>query len=58
MGQCSSKKGMGEKGSSSSSMERRGGGCLAMVQERRSRFYIARKCIFMLLCWHRYHPHH
>ncbi|OMO83443.1 hypothetical protein COLO4_22503 [Corchorus olitorius] len=29
-------------------------GCLAMVNERRSRFYIARRCIVMLLCWHKY----
>ncbi|KAF8101533.1 hypothetical protein N665_0204s0030 [Sinapis alba] len=29
-------------------------GCLAMVKERRCRFYIARRCILMLLCWHKY----
>lgn len=29
-------------------------GCLAMVKEQRSRFYIARKCVVMLLCWHKY----
>ncbi|EOX90732.1 ROTUNDIFOLIA like 6, putative [Theobroma cacao] len=29
-------------------------GCLAMVKERRSRFYIARRCLVMLLCWHKY----
>ncbi|XP_021274878.1 uncharacterized protein LOC110409752 [Herrania umbratica] len=29
-------------------------GCLAMVKEQRSRFYIARRCLVMLLCWHKY----
>ncbi|KAL3723676.1 hypothetical protein ACJRO7_035789 [Eucalyptus globulus] len=30
------------------------GGCWAMVREQKSRFYIARRCIVMLLCWHIY----
>ncbi|CAO2829477.1 unnamed protein product [Amaranthus hypochondriacus] len=30
----------------------RSNGCWAIVKEQRSRFYIARKCIWMLLCWH------
>ncbi|KAE9612924.1 hypothetical protein Lalb_Chr05g0212131 [Lupinus albus] len=25
-----------------------------MVKERKSRFYIARRCIIMLICWHKY----
>ncbi|RYQ81183.1 hypothetical protein S83_014646 [Arachis hypogaea] len=29
-------------------------GCFAMVKEHKSRFYIARRCIVMLLCWHKY----
>ncbi|XWS45614.1 hypothetical protein CRYUN_Cryun15aG0151400 [Craigia yunnanensis] len=29
-------------------------GCLAMVKEQRSRFYIPRRCLVMLLCWHKY----
>lgn len=29
-------------------------GCLGMVEEQRSRFYIARKCVVMLLCWPKY----
>ncbi|XP_024005666.1 uncharacterized protein LOC112082279 [Eutrema salsugineum] len=58
MGQCSSttkmrRKRKREEGGCSESMERNKG-CLAMVKERRSRFYIARRCILMLLCWHKY----
>ncbi|CAL9228365.1 unnamed protein product [Arabidopsis halleri] len=58
MGQCSSttkmrrKRKRGEEGCRES-MERNKG-CLAMVKERRSRFYLARRCILMLLCWHKY----
>ncbi|XWS29147.1 hypothetical protein CRYUN_Cryun24cG0003600 [Craigia yunnanensis] len=29
-------------------------GCLAMAKEQRSRFYIAKRCLVMLLCWHKY----
>ncbi|CAL0311440.1 unnamed protein product [Lupinus luteus] len=25
-----------------------------MVKEHKSRFYIARRCIMMLICWHKY----
>ncbi|XP_019088293.1 PREDICTED: uncharacterized protein LOC109127649 [Camelina sativa] len=59
MGQCSSttrmrrKRKRGEEEACRESMER-ARGCLAMVKERRSRFYIARRCIHMLLCWHKY----
>ncbi|KAK4340723.1 hypothetical protein RND71_039224 [Anisodus tanguticus] len=28
--------------------------CYAMIKEQRSRFYIIRRCIFMLIFWHRY----
>ncbi|KAL4628375.1 hypothetical protein ACJW30_05G173500 [Castanea mollissima] len=28
--------------------------CLAMAKEKRSRFYILRRCIIMLLCWRKY----
>ncbi|AEE86564.1 hypothetical protein AtNW77_Chr4g0315121 [Arabidopsis thaliana] len=59
MGQCSSatkmrRKRKREEECCRESMERRNKGCLAMVKERRSRFYIARRCILMLLCWHKY----
>ncbi|KAJ7550716.1 hypothetical protein O6H91_07G114100 [Diphasiastrum complanatum] len=26
----------------------------ALMKEQRSRFYILRRCIVMLLCWHKY----
>ncbi|XP_064958288.1 small polypeptide DEVIL 17-like [Musa acuminata AAA Group] len=29
-------------------------GCLAVAKEKRSRFYILRRCVVMLLCWHKY----
>ncbi|WOK98801.1 hypothetical protein Cni_G07513 [Canna indica] len=29
-------------------------GCLAVAKEHRSRFYIMRKCVVMLLCWNKY----
>ncbi|KAK4733318.1 hypothetical protein R3W88_007579 [Solanum pinnatisectum] len=28
--------------------------CYAMIKEQRSRFYIIRRCIIMLIFWHRY----
>ncbi|KAL5557468.1 hypothetical protein UlMin_039704 [Ulmus minor] len=52
MGQCVSRqekqKGGGEV------EETKENGCLAMVKEKKSRFYIARKCLMMLICWHKY----
>nr|VDD47924.1 unnamed protein product [Brassica oleracea] len=59
MGQCSSttkmrRKRKREEGCRESSSLERNRGCLAMVNERRSRFYIARRCVLMLLCWHKY----
>ncbi|KAG2243374.1 hypothetical protein Bca4012_015696 [Brassica carinata] len=59
MGQCSSttkmrrKRKRENKGGCRESTER-SRGCLMMVKEKRSRFYIARRCILMLLCWHKY----
>ena len=29
-------------------------GCLAVAREQRSRFYIFRRCVAMLICWHKY----
>ncbi|XP_023633688.1 uncharacterized protein LOC111829243 [Capsella rubella] len=59
MGQCSSttrtrrrKRKRQEEGCRESMGRNKG--CLAMVKERRSRFYIARRCVLMLLCWHKY----
>lgn len=40
--------------SSSSSSSRRRGSRWAVVREHRSRFYIFRKCIVMLIMWHKY----
>ncbi|KAG4973482.1 hypothetical protein JHK87_030303 [Glycine soja] len=40
-----------------------GGGCpvhskrqgrFAMIKEHKSRLYIVRRCILMLICWHKY----
>ncbi|CAJ2646684.1 unnamed protein product [Trifolium pratense] len=32
--------------------------CYTMVKEHKSRFYIIRRCIMMLICWHKYDHHH
>ncbi|KAK8683950.1 hypothetical protein V6N13_039991 [Hibiscus sabdariffa] len=32
-------------------------GCLTMAKEQRSRFYILRRCVIMLLCWQKYGKH-
>lgn len=29
-------------------------GCMEMIKESKSRFYIARRCLAMLICWHKY----
>ncbi|CAD6211879.1 unnamed protein product [Miscanthus lutarioriparius] len=29
-------------------------GCLAVARGQRSRFYIFRRCVAMLICWHKY----
>ncbi|GKV44137.1 hypothetical protein SLEP1_g51351 [Rubroshorea leprosula] len=57
MGQCTSRtviRSGGERWEDCvvSSSER--AGCLAVMKEYRSRFYIARRCIIMLLCWQKY----
>ncbi|GKV34167.1 hypothetical protein SLEP1_g42574 [Rubroshorea leprosula] len=28
--------------------------CSRLVQEQRARFYILRRCVIMLICWHDY----
>ncbi|KAF5735904.1 protein rotundifolia like 6 [Tripterygium wilfordii] len=59
MGQCASRGSNGRERRADDS-QRRGGGCMAMVKQQRSRWYIARRCIMMLLCWHNilhYHWH-
>ncbi|KAK1273835.1 hypothetical protein QJS04_geneDACA009685 [Acorus gramineus] len=59
MGQCVSRRrlrgGGGDEWEGSATSERTG--CLAMTKERRSRFYIVRRCVVMLLCWHKYEKH-
>ncbi|PIN13582.1 hypothetical protein CDL12_13781 [Handroanthus impetiginosus] len=40
-----------ESSSSSSSFRTR---CLPIAKEQRSRLYIIRRCIFILICWHKY----
>lgn len=43
-----------EESSTSSGLKKR---CVAMAKEQRSRFYILRRCIVMLLCWHKYNKY-
>ncbi|CAA7403536.1 unnamed protein product [Spirodela intermedia] len=55
MGQCASRRAKGGRNwweSSPSASETNG--CLAVAKEQRSRFYIIRRCVVMLLCWHKY----
>ncbi|PRQ47302.1 hypothetical protein RchiOBHm_Chr2g0098221 [Rosa chinensis] len=57
MGQCTSKqrRGGGLNGNCGGCAETTRRGCLSInVREKRSRFYIVRKCVIMLLCWHKY----
>ncbi|MFS8033872.1 hypothetical protein Hanom_Chr17g01574631 [Helianthus anomalus] len=35
-------------------LRRSGNRCLAVVREKRSRIYIVRKCVVMLIFWHKY----
>ncbi|XWS12842.1 hypothetical protein CRYUN_Cryun37aG0125200 [Craigia yunnanensis] len=56
MGQCHSapsSTGDDEEGrcEETSSLKKR---CLTMAKEQRSRFYILRRCVIMLLCWQKY----
>ncbi|KAI9109716.1 hypothetical protein K1719_019346 [Acacia pycnantha] len=60
MGQCASVGTTHNSGQDGSCMvcdccnRGRNNGCFAIMREHRSRFYIARKCLVMLLCWHKY----
>ncbi|MQL71436.1 hypothetical protein Taro_003743 [Colocasia esculenta] len=56
MGQCVSRREKDRKWweDAGSPARERGTGCLALVREQRSRLYIIRKCVVMLLCWHKY----
>nr|DAD23375.1 TPA_asm: hypothetical protein HUJ06_024838 [Nelumbo nucifera] len=53
MGQCYSAPSSGKEQhwDEHSSLKKR---CLARAKEQRSRFYILRRCVVMLLCWHEY----
>lgn len=53
MGQCGSRKrgGVEERAEGSVTDKMR---CLAVAKEHRSRFYIFRRCLVMLLCWPKY----
>ncbi|KAG4911945.1 hypothetical protein AAZX31_19G043000 [Glycine max] len=45
------------KNSSSSSTQRKcafARKCARLVKEQRARFYIMRRCVIMLICWHEY----
>ena len=45
------------KNSSSSSTQRKcafARKCARLVKEQRARFYIIRRCVIMLICWHEY----
>ncbi|OEL23328.1 hypothetical protein BAE44_0015653 [Dichanthelium oligosanthes] len=53
MGQCASQQQGSAAGGAGGGGEGRRG-CLAMSRERRSRFYIFRRCVAMLVCWHKY----
>jgi len=59
MGQCASRRKIhsgeevgGDGGGESVYSQRHG--CFAMVKEHKSRFYIVRRCIMILICWHKY----
>ncbi|XP_042479277.1 small polypeptide DEVIL 17-like [Macadamia integrifolia] len=52
MGQCYSATSANEQHSEEDSSLRKR--CLAKAKEQRSRFYIIRRCVVMLLCWHEY----
>ncbi|KAJ4777827.1 hypothetical protein LUZ62_062084 [Rhynchospora pubera] len=47
---------MGQSGSSQRRNEtsQGGRGCFAVIKEQRSRFHILKRCVVMLLCWHKY----
>ncbi|KAF8697812.1 hypothetical protein HU200_035300 [Digitaria exilis] len=52
MGQCASRQGQGSSALGVGEVGRKG--CLAVAREQRSRFYIFRRCVAMLVCWHKY----
>jgi len=60
MGQCASRRKihsggeLGGGGDGGESVNSQRHGCFAMVKEQKSRFYIVRRCIMMLICWHKY----
>lgn len=61
MGQCASRGGTSHRGGggrrrgdSASDYIPRRHGCFGIIKEYKSRFYIARKCVVMLICWHKY----
>lgn len=56
MGQRQSKKENGREEIESSEAHKFG--CMEMIKERKSRFYIARRCLIMLICWHKYGNNH
>nr|GMC70821.1 probable serine/threonine-protein kinase fhkE [Ipomoea batatas]GMC76200.1 probable serine/threonine-protein kinase fhkE [Ipomoea batatas]GME17783.1 probable serine/threonine-protein kinase fhkE [Ipomoea batatas] len=41
-------------GGNVSCFEKPGRRCSKLVKERRARFYILRRCVAMLVCWHQY----
>ncbi|KAK8944173.1 hypothetical protein KSP39_PZI008408 [Platanthera zijinensis] len=60
MGQCASRRSSRTTGESwdsgrQSSSEKLG--WIAAAREHRSRLYILRRCVVMLLCWHKYGKH-
>jgi hypothetical protein len=50
MGQCASHPGPAAGGGGGVATR----GCLAVAREQRSRFYIFRRCVAMLICWRKY----
>ncbi|KAJ3680469.1 hypothetical protein LUZ60_016747 [Juncus effusus] len=55
MGQCSSRKirnsDRWDDGSISNSEKN---GCFAIIREKKAKLYILRKCVMMLICWHKH----
>jgi hypothetical protein len=62
MGQCASRRRIhsgdfGGDDDDEESFHSQRNGCYAMVKEHKSRFYIIRRCVMMLICWHKYDHH-
>jgi hypothetical protein len=51
MGQCATRQDAAAGGVGCEEGSR---GCLAVAREQRSRFHIFRRCVAMLVCWHKY----